>query len=290
MSASGSPTVRRRRLAAELRRLRGRRTGMEVAHGIGWSPTKISRAESGRGSIPPHEIAKLIDYYGVTGPLRAQLLSLAEDAVRQGWWEDYADVLAPEYSEFIGLEAEAASVLSCHFEVVPGLLQTEEYARQISLGYQRVIPVLPSEVEQVVRIRMIRQERLVREPVLHLSAIIDESVLLRNMGGPAVMRAQLEHLALMSEQFNVEIRVLPFNRNISLAVASFLVLRFGSRDAPASAGLGDVVSTESLRSDLCIEGEGDTYKYRLVHRAIADASLSPDESRHFITNVAKDRY
>jgi len=263
---------------------------MEIARDIGWSPTKISRAESGRESIPPHEVEKLIDYYGVSGQLRERLLRLAEDATQQGWWEDYADVLAPEYSEFIGLEAEAVSILSCHFEVVPGLLQTEEYARQISLGYQRVIPVSPGEVERIVRVRMIRQERLACRPVLYLSAIIDESVLLRNMGGAPVMRAQLEHLAQMSEQPNVDIRILPLNRNISLAVGSFLVLSFSARATPASVGLGDVVSTESLRADLYIEGEDDTYRYRVVHKALADASLPPDDSRDFITNVAEVRY
>src|SRR5690349_9876099 len=111
MAQSGSPTVRRRRLAVELRRLRGNRTGNEVSRGIGWSTTKISRAESGRESLPPMEIEKLIDYYGVTDPLRGRLLELAEDAVQRGWWEDYADVLTPQYLEFIGLEAEAVSCL-----------------------------------------------------------------------------------------------------------------------------------------------------------------------------------
>ena len=91
MASSGSPTVRRRWLAAELRRLRGNRTGGEVSRAIGWSPTKISRAESGRESLPPTEVQKLIDYYGVTDPLRGRLLGLAEDAVRRGWWDDYDD-------------------------------------------------------------------------------------------------------------------------------------------------------------------------------------------------------
>ena len=96
MARSGSPTVRRRRLAAELRRLRGNRTGGQVSRGIGWSPTKISRAESGHESIPPSEVEKLLDFYGVEDPLRRRLLELAEDATQHGWWEDYADALTPE--------------------------------------------------------------------------------------------------------------------------------------------------------------------------------------------------
>src|SRR5260370_23066416 len=119
MPLSGSPTVRRRRLAAELRRLRGNRTGSQISRGIGWSATKISRAESGHESIPPSEVEKLLDFYGVEDPLRGRLLELAEDATQRGWWEDYADAVTPEYLEFIGLEAEAVSNLPSHAERTP---------------------------------------------------------------------------------------------------------------------------------------------------------------------------
>jgi hypothetical protein len=286
VSPAGSPTVRRRRLAAELRRLRGRRTGSEVSRAIGWSPTKISRAESGRESIPPEEVAKLVEFYEVAEPLRGHLLALAEDAVQRGWWEDYTDVLTPEYSEFIGLEAEATSISTCQFDVIPGLLQTEDYARHISLGYQRVIPTPPSVIEQLVHVRMTRQERLTQEPVLQLRAIIDEAVLLRNMGGPAVMRPQLEHLLAVGELPNVDVRVLPLSRDTSLASGSFTIFGFGSATR-AEAGLGDVVSTENLKAELYVEGEAsDIYMYRVVHKSLMDASLSPGDSREFIIQMA----
>jgi hypothetical protein len=102
-----------------------------IRTGVGWSTTKISRAESGRETLPPSEVEKLIDYYEVKDPLRARLLGLAEDAIQRGWWDEYADALSPEYMEFIGLEAEAASTLQWQSDVVPGLLQTEGYARQL---------------------------------------------------------------------------------------------------------------------------------------------------------------
>jgi len=140
---TGSPTVRRRRLAAELRRLRGNRKGTEVANGLDWSTSKISRAESGKESLPSAEIEKLIDFYGVTGRHRASLLKLAEDATARGWWEQYADDLTSEYSEFIGLEAEASSCRDWHSDVVPGLLQTEAYSRQLDDAYRRVDPATP---------------------------------------------------------------------------------------------------------------------------------------------------
>src|SRR5580698_2904528 len=146
MAPSGSPTVRRRRLAAELRRLRGNRTGSDVSRGVGWSTTKISRAESGRESIPPPEVERLLDYYGVSDPLRGRLLELAQDATQRGWWEDYADTLTPQYLEFIGLEAEAASSLQLQSDAVPGLLQTEDYARHLNAAYQTVVPTTPPGV------------------------------------------------------------------------------------------------------------------------------------------------
>ena len=155
MPPSGSPTVKRRRLAAELRKLRGSRKAGEIARAVGWSASKISRAESGHDSLPPEEIEKLVDYYGVTEPLRERLLALAEDAVQRGWWEDYADILTPQYLEFIGLEEEAASCLAWQADIVPGLLQTEAYMRQLSIAYQRVDPTIPhSENERFLQVRM----------------------------------------------------------------------------------------------------------------------------------------
>jgi hypothetical protein len=283
MALSGSPTVRRRRLAAELRRLRGNRTGSEVSRGVGWSTTKISRAESGRESIPPPEVEKLLDYYGVTDPLRGRLLELAEDATQRGWWEDYADALTPQYVEFIGLEAEAMSCLQWQSDVIPGLLQTEAYARRLDAAFRTVAPTIPPSVhERFLRVRTLRQERLTREPVLQLSVVMDESVLLRGIGDPGIMRAQLARLADAAELPHIDLRVLPLRREAALVSASFVILSFGSRGGLAATALGDVVSTESLNTELYIEGETDTYLYRLFFQAVSQAALPPVESRHLI--------
>jgi Domain of unknown function (DUF5753)/Helix-turn-helix domain len=284
MPPSGSPTVRRRRLAAELRRLRGNRTGNEVSRAIGWSTTKISRAESGHESLPPAEIVKLIDFYGVTEPLRGRLLELAEDAVQRGWWDDYSDAVTPAYLEYVGLEAEATSCLQWQSDTVPGLLQTKDYARKLIETYATVDPAVPpSTRERLLQVRMLRQERLSHEPVLQLSVIMDEAVLLRGIGDPAIMRAQLARLAEVSELPNVDLRVLPLSRNAGLHGASFVLISFGPRETPSAAALGDVVSTENLKAELYIEGETDTYLYRLFFQALDKAALPPDESRHLIT-------
>lgn len=283
MPAFGSPTVRRRRLAAELRRLRGKRTGSRVSRAIGWSPTKISRAESGHESIPPSEVEKLLDFYGVKDPLRGRLLELAEDATQPGWWDDYSDALNPQLLEFIGLEAEAVSSLQWQADSIPGLLQTDAYARQLSVAYQAVVPTTPpSLIDRFVRSRMIRQERLTHEPALQLSVVLDEAVLLRRVGDRGLMRAQLEHLTEMADLPNIDLRVMPLNRELALQAGSFVIMSFGSSSTTEAASLGDVVSTESLNTELHVEGETDTQLYRLFFQALTKASLSQAESRDLI--------
>jgi transcriptional regulator with XRE-family HTH domain len=154
----GSPTVRRRRLAAELRTIRERRGEnlQAVATGLRWSTSKLSRYELGSGLIPG-EVASLLDHYQVTGALREHLLGLAQEASQKGWWEGYSDVSSAEYREFIGLEAEASSIAVWHVEVVTGLLQTERYARSLLTEYSRVEPIAPAIIERRLELRMQRQ-------------------------------------------------------------------------------------------------------------------------------------
>jgi len=279
VTSSASPTVRRRRLAAELRRLRGNRTGTAVARGLGWSAAKVSRYELGQGSFPLEEIEKLLNYYRVDESLRTQLLDLAVKANAPAWWDDYADALTPAYMEFIGLEAEAASELDWQLAAVPGLLQTEEYARAIHKAHQQIELMSPGVVEQRVRVRMIRQKVLTeRSPLLTLSAVIDESVLRRKVGTWDVMSEQLRHLAEMAKLPNVELRILPLRRDTSLMADSFEVLGFDE--------LGDVVSTEGATAQLWVEGETDTYIYHRMFDAFTQASLAPEESRELILRTA----
>ena len=290
MTSSASPTVRRRRLAAELRRLRGgSTTGTTVAKALGWSPAKISRYELGQGSFPLEEIEKLLDYYGVTEPRRAQLLDLAAEANERAWWDDYGDALSPEYMEFIGLEAEASSAMVWQVEAVPGLLQTEEYARAIHDAHQKVVLMPPGGFERRVQVRMIRQRVLTtRNPPLELSAVIDESVLLRKVGSRSVMNAQLQHLAEMAELPNIELRILPLRGKTSLKADSFVVFGFSAEHEASK--LGDVVTTESVKSELYVEGETETYEFRLFFSAFAAASLPPGESRELLLETAAQHW
>jgi transcriptional regulator with XRE-family HTH domain len=290
VASSASPTVRRRRLAAELRRLRGTRTAAPVAKALGWSIAKISRYENGAGNFPIDEVAKLLEYYDVLEPRRGRLLALAEDANQRGWWDEYSDALGSEYMELIGLEAEAESVISWCITLVPGLLQTEEYAREVFASYQKTMPIAPGLIERRVRVRLIRQDVLTtRQPPLKLSVVLDESALLRRTGGggPKVMHEQLQRLMAVSELPNVELRILPFSSGASPPPGPFEVFGFPAEDVTAK--LGDVLVVEGMTGQLSVEGETDTdtYVYRLFFETLRKAALSPDESRALILRTTR---
>jgi transcriptional regulator with XRE-family HTH domain len=285
MIAPGSPTVRRRRLAAELRGIREDKgkSGDTVAAALKWSPSKISRYERARTGLRPREVERLLDYYEITGPRRALLLGLAEDAAQKGWWEDHADSLSEDYKQFIGLEHEATSMAIWHVDVVTGLLQTEEYARHIIGSYSRVEPVAPGMIGRLVRVRMRRQQVLNRDG-LELSVVLDESVLKRRIGDDAVMYDQLQRLVKEADRPNLTLQVLPLDAQHSVFGESFVIFGFGQ---DADAMLQDVVSTEHLRSGFTLEGERDTYLHRIAFQMLSEASLDPVASRALILETAE---
>jgi transcriptional regulator with XRE-family HTH domain len=286
MPAYGSPAVRRRRLAAELRRLRASsgKTADEVGKALGWSKAKVSRYELARGGLKPTDVARLLEFYGVGGSHREQLLELAQEATEKGWWDSYSDVLTQGHLSFIGLEAEATKILEWQVKVVPGLLQTEKYAREILSGYQEVAAISPHAIERRLQTRLIRQQRLIRDEPLELVALLDESVLRRQRGDRSVMQEQLQRLADASELPNVTIQVLPFRTQHALAVDSFAILEFGSaRDTI----LRDVVSVEHLSNELYVAGETDINQFKLAFNHIQEKSLSPIESQELILDTAR---
>jgi transcriptional regulator with XRE-family HTH domain len=288
MNAPGSPTVRRRRLAAELRGIREGmgKSGDAVAAALKWSPSKISRYERARTGLRPREVERLLDYYKITGPRRELLLGLAEDAAQKGWWEEYADTLSEDYQQFIGLEHEATSMAIWHVDVVTGLFQTEGYARHIISSYSRVEPVAPGMIGRQVRVRMQRQQVLAREG-LQLSVVLDESILKRRIGDDAVMYEQLQRLAREAARPNITLQVLPLDAQHTVFGESFVIFGFG---ADSDAMLQDVVSTEHLRTGFTLEGERETYLHRIAFQMLADASLDPAASRALILETAESHW
>jgi transcriptional regulator with XRE-family HTH domain len=285
MIAPGSPTVRRRRLAAELRGIRESKgkSGDTVAAALKWSPSKISRYERARTGLRPREVERLLDYYEITGPRRELLLGLAEDAAQKGWWEEFTDSLSEDYKQFIGLEHEATSMAIWHVDVVTGLLQTEEYARHIIGSYSRVEPVAPGMIGRLVRVRMRRQQVLDRDG-LQLSVVLDESVLKRRIGDEAVMYDQLQRLVKEADRPNLTLQVLPLDAQHVVFGESFVIFAFGQ---DADAMLQDVVSTEHLRSGFTLEGERDTYLHRIAFQMLSEAALDPVASRKLILETAE---
>ena len=285
MIAPGSPTVRRRRLAAELRGIRESKgkSGDAVAAALKWSPSKISRYERARTGLRPREVERLLDYYEITGPRRALLLGLAEDAAQKGWWEEFTDSLSEDYKQFIGLEHEATSMAIWHVDVVTGLLQTVDYARHIIGSYSRVEPVAPGMIGRLVRVRMRRQQVLNRDG-LQLSVVLDESVLKRRIGDEPAMYDQLMRLVKEADRPNLTLQVLPLDAQHSVFGESFVIFSFGQ---DADAMLQDVVSTEHLRSGFTLEGERDTYLHRIAFQMLSEAALDPVASRALILETAE---
>jgi transcriptional regulator with XRE-family HTH domain len=286
MAMPGSPTVRRRRLAAELRAIRESKgkSGDAVAAALRWSPSKVSRYELARTGLKVPEVEKLLNYYEVTGARRAQLLELARDAAQKGWWEDYSDALSPDYQQFIGFEHEATSIAIWHVEVVPGLLQTKAYARHIIANYGLIEPIAPGMIERLVRVRMKRQEVLEREPPVELTVVLDESCLRRRIGAEPVMYDQLIHLAELADWPNIAIRILPLEAQHTVLGPAFLIFNFGSF---SDAVLQNVVASEQLKNVFTVESEQETYLHGLVFQSLVGISLDADASKALILETAE---
>jgi transcriptional regulator with XRE-family HTH domain len=286
--APGSPTVRRRRLAAELRAIRESKgkSGDSVAAALKWSASKISRYERARTGLRPREVERLLDYYQITGQRRALLLGLAEDAAQKGWWEEFGDSLSDDYQQFIGLEHEATSMAIWHVDVVPGLLQTEVYARHIISSYSRVEPIPPGMIGRLVNVRMRRQQILSRED-RQLTVVLDESVLKRRIGDDSVMYEQLRRLAREADRPNVTLQILPLDGQHTVFGESFVIFGFV---VDSDAMLQEVVSTEQLKSGFTLEGERETYLHRIAFQMLAEAALDPAVSRALILETAESHW
>ncbi|WP_271221548.1 helix-turn-helix domain-containing protein [Streptosporangium carneum] len=279
MRQSGSPTVRRRRLASELRRLRERAelTMEEVGERLGWSATKVSRIETARVRVALKDTGRLLDLYAVDPAKQAELLDLAKDARKKGWWQAYGD-LPTEYTTYIGLEAEAASMRSFAPTVLPGILQTEDYARAVIRSALSLSS--PGEIERRVEVRMARQRLLIQETPLRLWTVLDEAVIRRPVGGPAAMRSQLERLLEVADLPNLTVQVLPFAIGVHPGTnGAFQIMEFPEPADP------DVVFMENFTGSLYVERETDVYRYTLVFDHLRAKALDPDDSRRLIAEV-----
>lgn len=283
--ASGGPTVLRILLGAQLRRLReAKRITLEDAgKRIRASHSKISRLETGRVGFKDRDITDLLTLYGVTDEEeRETLRSLARRANAPGWWHDYSDVLPHWFEAYVGLEEVATQIRAYEVQFVPGLMQTEDYARAVTLLGHDGEPA--RDIERRVRLRMARQSVLDREDPPNVWAVIDEAVLRRPAGSPEIMHGQLKHLAEIGQRPNVTIQVIPFQAGGHAAAGGpFSILRFAEPDLP------DVVYLEQLTSALYLDRPETVDSYLRVMERICMEAATPADSAEIIAGLIAGR-
>jgi transcriptional regulator with XRE-family HTH domain len=280
VQATGSPIVRRRELGALLRALRNTKgwTAEHVAEHLLISTSKLSRLETGQRGASARDVNDLCDLYEVADEQRAHLLELASEGKQRAWWL----ALGLSYSRYVGLETAATSISDYGLSIVPGLLQTVDYAHAI---VRATVPTwVPEMVEQRVQGRMARQRLLHSENAPHFEAVVDESVLHRVVGSQPVMQAQLERLLELTELRNVTLRVIPYGAGaVPAGTNKFIILRFALPAVP------DVVFLEGLTEEHYLDDPGDVEIYEATFRALMQMAASPEATRELIA-AAIPRY
>jgi transcriptional regulator with XRE-family HTH domain len=278
------PTIRRRRLGTDLRRLREARSLKleEVAVHLGVAPSTLSRIETGKAPTRTSYLAVMLDLYGVTdASQRALLADLAREGQRRGWWWEYEDLLSAGSGIYLGLEAEACTLRAFEVQLIPELLQTPDYARAVIAAGRPELPAL--QAERLVGAQTRRQEVLTEPDPLRLRLILDESALLRSVGPSGMMRQQLTRLAeLAAAGTSVTIQVLPLAAAERLVLTgSFGILSFAE---PKDA---DVLCAAGLRGQVLLEErEADVHAMRLMFDALSLSALPPAASAGLIRDLA----
>ena len=251
----------------------------EVARQLEWSTSTLFRIETGRNRPQPGNVRMLLELYGVTGPERDGLIQLTREARQPGWWHSFRDVLPNPYEVYIGLEAGAASIRNFEPIVVPGLLQTADYARETFRNGP--IELDPEEVERLLEVRLARQQILTRDDRPRLWAVIDEAVIHRAVGGSEVMRGQLRHLADATRQGKTTVQVVPYRAGAHAGTTGpFVILDYAEVTDPA------VVYVETLAGDIYLEERSDVDRYTLAFDRLVAAALHPDDSVQLIEHLA----
>jgi transcriptional regulator with XRE-family HTH domain len=267
-------------LGARLRRLReaAEVSRAEAGFAIRSSESKISRLELGRVSFKPRDVTDLLTMYGVTDPeKREAFLEMVKRSNEPGWWHRYIDLVADWFQDYLGLEESASRIQTWEQQFVPGLLQTEDYAKAIiSHGWS---PMATQSVQRQVGMRMRRQALLGRPDPPKLWAVIDESVLHRPIGGRRVMLDEVEHLIELTKRPNITLQVVPYQFSGYAAEGSFTSLRFAEPELP------DVVYIEHLNGALYLDKRSDTELYGRVFDRLTVDAYTPDHTRQFLMKV-----
>jgi Domain of unknown function (DUF5753)/Helix-turn-helix domain len=274
------PTVRGRRLARELRRLREdqKLTLQEVADRLGWSRATVSRLETGQTRPRHGDVADLLDLYGVASPDRDALITLARETRQRGWWTGYADVFTGSY---VALEDGASHIRSWDPQLVHGLLQTEAYSRAVISAGRMIAD--KEEIDRRVAARKVRQGLLDKPDAPRLHMILDEGALRRQIGGAEAMADQLRALVVAAERPNVTIQVLSYEMGANAGLdGRFTLLSYPDPDDP------DIAYVEGTMGNVYVESTEEIGQHVERFRRIRTAALSPEESIELISHVAKE--
>ncbi|HEY6495887.1 MAG TPA: helix-turn-helix transcriptional regulator [Trebonia sp.] len=278
------PTVRRRRLGTELRKLRESNGYKleEVAAQLGVAPSTLSRIETGKAPTKSAYLNQMLEMYGVEEPGQRQVLvDMAREGHRKGWWAAYDDVLPSGFDIYVGLEAETAAVRGYEISVVHGLLQTPDYARAV---LREMFPRYGVEqIDRLVDLRIERQRRFDDDPPLELWAILDEAVVRRPVGGRQVMRDQLEHLLDMAARPGLTLQILPFDCGAHAGhMGPFSILEFPNRTD------SEVAYVESVAGYIYLEKDREVRARVEAFDRLRAAALAPAASADLITQVARE--
>ncbi len=284
--SAGEPTILRRIVGAELRRLREARgvTREEAGFEIRSSESKISRVELGRVSFKLRDVEDLLTLYGLPSddPERERIVTLAKQANAPAWWRRYGDLVPSWFEGYIGLESAAETIRTYEAQLIPGLLQTREYVRAVVRSVDQ--RASEAEIARKVELRMDRQRQVLeRNPPPTVWAVVDEGALRRGIGGPPVMRGQLEALAEAARRPNISIQILPFDAGAHPALTgAFTILRFPEAD------VSDVVYLELITRALYLDRQDEIDAYTEAMTRLCLAAHQPGQTEDIIGALLKD--
>ncbi|MBJ6645852.1 helix-turn-helix domain-containing protein [Streptomyces griseoincarnatus] len=278
---AGSPTARRRRLSIELKKLREKSalTCAQVGQALDWSGSKVNRMETGSGRVQPSDVDALCRFYDTSDELREFLKSLAREAKTRGWWQVHGAGVPEWFNIYIGLEQDASTLRQYQCEVLPGLMQTEAYAREL---HTTGAHMSAEDIDRAVRVRLERQDMLTRPDTPEAWFVVNEGAVRNVIGDREVMRDQLEKVLEAAHLPSVTLQVLPFDSGTYPATGSFTMLGFPAPEDP------DLVYRDGITDAVYLEGEHHVREYTRAFDGLRAAALSPQRSARLVQSVVKE--
>ncbi|NUV53646.1 helix-turn-helix domain-containing protein [Streptomyces coelicolor] len=278
---AGSPTARRRRLSIELKKLREKSalTCAQVGQALDWSGSKVNRMETGSGRVQPSDVDALCRFYDTSDELREFLKSLAREAKTRGWWQVHGAGVPEWFNIYIGLEQDASTLRQYQCEVLPGLMQTEAYARELHMTGAHMSA---EDIDRAVRVRLERQDMLTRPEAPDAWFVVNEGAVRNVIGDREVMRDQLEKVLEAADLPSVTLQVLPFDSGTYPATGSFTMLGFPAPEDP------DLVYRDGITDAVYLEGEHHVREYTRAFDGLRAAALSPQRSARLVQSVVKE--